>query len=408
VGKKLTIGLSLSLSGPYAAMGLEAERALRLFAAECNAAGGIQADGEHLEIAIECLDDKGSRARTKAIYQELCSSRRVNLLFSPYGSGLARAAAPIADNAGMVFVNHGGADDQLYLRDYRTIVGVLTPASEYMTEVVRLVSSLKFWRKRVAIVSAEAPFASAVADGAERACAHRQARRRGVRIRVKYRGRFDPERSGERFRRALRRNRVNVLLSAGSYEHDVSVMRFATSERLYLPVLCCIAAGVKRFQRDLGDDAEGIVAPTQWDAGVDIRPTLGPSSAEFVRRFRACSGAEPDYPAVQAYAAGLLTAAAVSAAGSMEPAQVRAAFSDVRATTLFGDFAIDRTSGRQVAHKMALVQWHEGRKVIIQPEPDLGMGELEFPSGWRLLLASLQMLRLRRRERPAEDGNEEN
>jgi branched-chain amino acid transport system substrate-binding protein len=401
----LTIGLSLSLSGRYAAMGRQAESALRLFVADANAAGGVEVAGQRYEIALECADDRGDQRRAALIYQELCGQRRVDLLFSPYGSALARAAAPIAAAAGVLFVNHGGADDGLYQQNYRTLVGVLTPASEYMTEMARLVSTLKFWRKRVAIVAAASPFARAVAGGTERACSQRLIRRRGVRIRVKYRGRFDPQNNGERLHRALRRNRVNVLLSVGSYEHDVTVMRFAASERLYIPVLGCVAAGVNKFYLDLGMSAEGVMGPAQWDPLIEVRPMLGPSPREFVARFRAWNGNEPDYPAAQAYAAGVLTMAAIRAAGSLDSTRIRAAFSELRITTFFGDFAIEAGSGRQVGHRMLLVQWHGGRKVIIRPEPDLGTGELEFPSGWRLLLASLQMLRIKRSDSRDEDGD---
>jgi branched-chain amino acid transport system substrate-binding protein len=400
---KLTIGLSLSLSGRYAAMGCQAESALRLFAADTNAAGGFEIGGQRHDIVLECADDQGDQRHAESIYRELSSNRRVNLLFSPYGSALTRTAAPIAEAAGLLFINHGGADDSLYQRAYRMLVGVLTPASGYMTEFARLASNLKFWRKRVAIVSAASPFARAVAEGMERTCAERLIRRRGVRVRVKYHGRFDPEHNGERLYRALRRNRVNILLSIGSYEYDVAVMRFATSERLYIPVLGCVAAGVNSFYRDLGIGAEGIVGPAQWDPLIEVHPMLGPSAQEFVARFRASNSNEPDYPAAQAYAAGLLTLAAIRAAGSLDPARMRAAFSDLRTTTFFGDFAIEPGSGRQIGHKMLLVQWHAGRKVIIHPEPDLHTGELEFPSGWRLLLTSLQMLRMKRR-----DSHEEN
>ena len=132
---------------------------------------------------------------------------------------------------------------------------------------------------------------------------------------------------------------------------------------------------------------------------------LGPSAREFVARFRAASGSEPDYPAAQAYAAGLLTMAAIRAAGSLDSTRIRAAFSDLHTTTLFGDFAIDQSSGAQVGHRMVLVQWHGGRKVIIRPEPEMGIGELEFPSGWRLLLGSLQMLRMKRRDVPEEGAH---
>ena len=379
-------------------MGCQAEAALRLFVADMNRAGGVEVDGQRYEIALKCTDDRGDQRQASSIYRDLCSDPEIDLLFSPYGSSLTRTAAAIANQAGLLFVNHGGADDTLYQRDYRMLVSVLTPASRYMAEVARLISTLKFWRKRVALVSAVSPFAKAVAEGTERACNQRLIRRRGVKIRVKYLGRFEPESSGERLIRPLRRNRVNVLLSAGSYEHDVAVMRFATAEHLYIPVLGCIAAGVNQFAADLGSHAEGIIGPAQWDQMIEVHPTLGPSPRQFFSRFREYAGTEPDYPAAQAYAAGLLTMAAVRTAGSLEALHVRAAFSDLRTTTFFGDFAIEPSTGCQVGHQMVLVQWHGGRRVIIHPEPDLQTGELEFPSGWRLLLAWFQMLRIKRRD----------
>jgi branched-chain amino acid transport system substrate-binding protein len=404
VAKKLTIGLSLSLSGPYAMMGRQAEAALRLFVADVNATGAAQIAGLRHEIALECIDDEGKRGRAAEIYRELIN-RHVDVLFGPYSSTMARGAAPVAEQAGMLFVNHGGADDDLYRRGYRLIVGVLTPASEYMTEFVRLAGTLKLWRKRLAIVSSAAPFAGAVVEGAERACTERLVRRRGVRLRVKYNGRFEPEKTGAQLHRVLRRNRVNVLMSAGSYAHDLAVMRFATSESLNIPMLGCVAAGVNRFFYDMGHAGEGVVGTAQWEPDVEVRPTLGPTPLEFVRRMRAAGAGEPDYPAAQAYAAGLLTLAATRQAESLNPRQIREAFSDLRVSTFFGDFAIDQESGRQLGHKMVLVQWHAGRKVIINPEPDLGSGELEFPSGWRLLLAALQMLRITRHDEG--DGEED-
>jgi branched-chain amino acid transport system substrate-binding protein len=400
---KLTIGLSLSLSGRYAQMGRQAESALRLFAADTNAAGGVEIQARRYELELQCIDDQGEQRRAVSIYRELCSTGRVDLLFSPYGSALTRAAIPIAEETGLLLVNHGGADDGLYKHAYRMVVGVLTPASGYMTELARLISTLKFWRKRLAIVSSGSPFAREIAEGVERACTERDIRRHGVRIRVKYRGRFDRRENGERLHRAIRRNRVNMLLSAGSYEHDLEVMRFAMGEQLYIPVLGCVAAGVNSFYIDLGSNAEGIVGPAQWDPLIEIRPMIGPTAPEFVARFQASKGTEPDYPAAQAYAAGLLTVAAVRAANSLNSARVRAAFSDLRTRTLFGDFEIERPSGRQIGHKMLLVQWHAGHKVIIRPEPELHTGELEFPSGGRLLLASLQMLWMKRRSSPQQN-----
>ncbi len=408
---KITIGLSLSLTGEYAPMGRQAEIAIRLFVADANASSALSVAGERCEFALECHDDASDPARCAEIYRSLCADRRIDMIFGPYSNRLARVAAPIAEQSGRVFVNHGGAGDELYDRGYKLVVGVLSPASDYLRGFVRLLTQLKLWRKRVAIVASKSAFARAVASGFERAADERAARRRGVRVRVKWNGAFDPDSTPARLFPALTRNRVNALASAGSYEHDVAVMRAVAASSLNIPVLGCVAAGVRRFGSDLGELAEGIVGPSQWEDSVELEPALGPTSAEFARRMRTAGDADsPDYPAAQIYAAGLLTAAALASAGRPDDAMLRAAFSDLRTSTMFGDFEIDRVTGRQLGHRMLLVQWHRGRKVIIAPESHDDSGSLDLPSGMRLLLAGIEMLRLSRTDDSREslgDGESE-
>src|SRR5258708_32663550 len=134
------------------------------------------------------------------------------------------------------------------------------------------------------------------------------------------------------------------------------MMRVGAVPSHSIRVLDCVEAGVPRSHDVHGDDAEGIVGPSQWDPELDICPEIGPSPIDFAHRM---GTAASDYPAAQIYAAGLLTVAALRASGSLDQIALRAAFSDLRTSTFFGDFAIDRVTGRQIGHRMLLVQWHE-------------------------------------------------
>ena len=407
---KLTIGLTLSLSGRYAAMGRQAAAALELFATDQNAAGGIQIGAERRAVKIHCLDDQSDPGLCAEIYRSLCFENRADVIFGPYSSELTRVAAPIAEQAGLVMVNHGGADDGLYRNKYRLIVGVLSPAGDYFRGLVQLLSQLKLWRKRVATVTFETPFARAVIDGFEQECGQRPMVRRGVRLKV--RESAAPTRgSGEvsiDLLMRLARTRITALVSAGSFADDVALMSGVVRAELNIPVLACVAAGVRGFADTLREHAEGIVGPSQWEETAGFTPELGPGPRRFAARMRAACGA-CDYPAAQIYAAGLLTAQALCACRRLDQTQLREAFSDLRTTTLFGDFAIDRVSGRQIGHKVLLVQWHGGEKIVIHPDAHAEAGSLEFPTGVRLLLASLSSLylNLRRGRDDEEDRTED-
>ncbi|MGZ6253233.1 MAG: ABC transporter substrate-binding protein, partial [Candidatus Binataceae bacterium] len=215
--ERLSVGLSLSLSGAYAATGRQAEVAIKLFVDDLNSAGGVNVGGRAHELALRCFDDRSDTRRCAEIYRALCGADRVDLLLGPYSSRLARAAAPIAEAAGMVMLNHGGADDGLYTQGMRMLVGVLSPASDYFVAFARLLVELKFLRKRLAIVTAATPFASDVGAGLERACHERRARWHGVRVRLKYRGDFARDEALARLSPALMRNRINAVAAAGGF-----------------------------------------------------------------------------------------------------------------------------------------------------------------------------------------------
>ncbi len=106
-----------------------------LFVSDLNSTGGIRVGGEAREVALECLDDASDPLRCAEIYRSLCCEHRVDVVLGPYSSQLTRVAAPIAEQAGMLFVNHGGAADDLYSHNRRLMVGVLSPASDYFDRI---------------------------------------------------------------------------------------------------------------------------------------------------------------------------------------------------------------------------------------------------------------------------------
>jgi ABC-type branched-subunit amino acid transport system substrate-binding protein len=397
---KIVLGLSLSLTGAFAPIGRQAEDALRLFVADANAAGGVTVNGEHSYFALRCHDDRGDPNRCAGIYRELCGGTGTDVVLGPYSSRLTAVAAAIADTNGRVLVNHAGSADDLYERGHRMIVGLQTPASQYLNQFLRLLASLKFWRKRLAMIIEPTEFSHAIIAGAEDAAKQRPVRRGGVRIRLKWDEPFDPSHTPQKLVAILRRKRINALVSTGSYRHDLVVMRTITASQLKIPVLACVAAGLSRFRIDLGDRCEGIVGASQWEPNIQAIPELGPRPREFTHRMRTQTRTgECDYIAAQAYAAGVLVTEVLRQVGRINQAEMRERFGRLRTGTLFGAFGIDPETGRQLAHRMLTVQWHQGRKVTIEPGPLSDRGAIEFPSGWRLIAAGARMLKLTRNGR---------
>jgi branched-chain amino acid transport system substrate-binding protein len=64
-------------------------------------------------------------------------------------------------------------------------------------------------------------------------------------------------------------------------------------------------------------------------------------------------------------------------AGSLDGEKVREAISKMDINTAYGAFKVDR-NGFQIAHKMLMFQWQDGKKVIVWPD-ELAPGKPRFP-----------------------------
>jgi branched-chain amino acid transport system substrate-binding protein len=77
------------------------------------------------------------------------------------------------------------------------------------------------------------------------------------------------------------------------------------------------------------------------------------------------------------YARQVLTEA-VKRAGSLDREKIRDAILTMNLNTVFGAFKVD-PDGLQIAHKMVMFQWQDGKKVIVWPE-ELAPGKPRVPT----------------------------
>ena len=141
-----TAALTLSLTGPFARQGTEAAEGVRLWA---EAAG----------VGLTLVDDAGSAATAVEAYAQWVDS--IDLLLGPYSSGLVRAIAPLASDAGRLLWNHGGSADDLAQPG---VVSVPAPASSYFDRAVE--EAVAHQVDQVVVVRGTGRFARAVAEGA--------------------------------------------------------------------------------------------------------------------------------------------------------------------------------------------------------------------------------------------------
>jgi ABC-type branched-subunit amino acid transport system substrate-binding protein len=321
---RLRVGACLSLSGRFgqfgrqAAVGLETWQQLH---------GGA-------DLLIE--DDRSDPRHLEAVLPSVAA--HCDLLLGPYSSLLMRTAGRIASDAGLLLWNHGGSGDEAAWRGH--VVSVLTPTADYFRPfITRLQQEMPCLGLRIA--QGKGRFGRQVAEGAE---AH--ARANGMTAqRLDADGVF-----------AGAPDEDWVLLTAGTFEHDVAVVSRALQLTQQPQLICAVAAGVRAFGQAV-QHSDGIFGIAQWFPGSSPKAEIGPPEDEFVATYSRLQGTPPDYPAVQAAATAALAVHCVRTADSTSRHSLWTAAAALDTSTMFGPFTIDPVTGAQTGHDTILVEW---------------------------------------------------
>jgi ABC-type branched-subunit amino acid transport system substrate-binding protein len=331
------LGLCLSLSGRYARFGRQAAAGLSAWQ---------RLSGEEIELCVE--DDGSDPERVAGALARV--AERCELLLGPYSTQLMRAAGRAMEEVDGLLWNHGGSGDDVQGLSPGRIVSVLAPTSRYAEPFVRARAS-DTDRAALWVVRGRGRFARQVAAGAVM-----QAERLGLQV--------VERRVGDNGASLEEAPETWDLFSVGTFEDDVAIVNDARSAPRPPRVICSVAAGVRDFS-SMVEDPEGIFGIAQWFPGRETGPELGPSEHDFVAAYRGIAGAWPDYPAVQAAAAGALALHCAHVAGSTEPDALWAVASGLETTTLYGAFRIDSQTGVQLGHAPVLVRWGGGEPALV-------------------------------------------
>src|SRR3546814_10460529 len=74
-------------------------------------------------------------ATAARLYEKLISDDNVDLLFGPWGSASAATAAAVANKHKRVFLNSGGASEQIQERGFKYVFQTAAPISAYVASI---------------------------------------------------------------------------------------------------------------------------------------------------------------------------------------------------------------------------------------------------------------------------------
>jgi branched-chain amino acid transport system substrate-binding protein len=326
----LEAALVTPLTGPLALYGRSGAIALRLWAETM----------PQVELSVvDAFPDPAAAMRQ-------AEALRPHVIFGPYGSSPARSA--IGATQRLVW-NHGGATSALIRSRYPNAVNLPAPASTYFTGVVRAVRAADPDARRVLLLSGATGFADDVARGAAA-----EAAALGFEV---------LENAGEE---------AEVLLVVGSFDDELAAARTLLDRPWRAAAF--VGAGVEEVLSELGGTREGLLGPAQWMASAAVASEEGPDATWFVDAW----GAEPPYPAVQAFAAGVVFARCLRDAGGFDDDAILGAACRLDTSTLYGRFRLDPESGLQAGHEVLTVQWQDGARRVVWPR-ERAEADLRYP-----------------------------
>src|SRR5271169_1127332 len=355
--REILVGLSISLAGRFSAQGRQALDGLRLWQAYVNGRNGItigQAAPQPVQLVFYNDQSRASLTRENAL--RLLRQDRVDALFGPYSSGLTMTVAEVAREHRKVLWNHGGSSDEILTRGWRHLVSTPTPASDYLRDLPRRLARQAPAPRKICVVhSTRGTFASHVAWGVAQAATAEYS------VQLTSYSALDVDvLVGE-----LRASRPEILVLAGDFEQEIQIMRARQRWPASIQIVAAVAAGIHAFRDELGGAAVGVIGPSQWEADAGHLVDIGPDAVWFVRHFRKQFRRQPEYTAAGGFAVGLIFEECVRHAGSLQDSDLLAAAAELDYFTLYGRFRLDSASGRQVGHRILLVQWDQDHKVVL-------------------------------------------
>jgi branched-chain amino acid transport system substrate-binding protein len=358
----IKIGASMSVTGTYAKPGSYQKEGYDICIDELNGKGGLL--GRKVELVI--YDDQSQPATAVKLYEKLITEDKVDAVMGPYSSAVSEAVANVTEKYKKVMVAPLAATTSIFKKGRKYIFMVITPAENYLDGLIDMAA--KRGLKTVAIINEDTLFPKASAAGTAEA-----AKKRGMQVVLQE---AYPKGNTDFSALLVKIKAANPdVIAAGTYFDDAVAITRQMKELNVNPKMFGLTVGgdLPEFYDLLKQNAEYIYGSTQWDESLPY-----PGQKEFLAAYTKKFKHEPSYHAAAGYAGCLIYGEAVKRAGTLDADRVREQLLKMEIKTAFGDYKVE-PDGFQVAHKMVMLQWQDGKRVVVWPD-DLASGKLRYPT----------------------------
>jgi branched-chain amino acid transport system substrate-binding protein len=368
----IRIGASVAQTGAYAAQGQAQLRGYQLCVKHMNDKGGVL--GRKLELVL--YDDRTDPTTAVRLYEQLITQDKVDLVLSPTSSLVTDAVADVTEKHRMPIVAVGAVATSIYRKGRKFIFSMSAPAERFLEGLIDLAA--KKGLKTVALIGGDDLFGRATTQGTIEL-----AKRKGLQVvfvEAYPLGNTD-------FSAILTKVRAANpdVLGVGTtiFEDAVAIIRQMKTLNVNSRMVGLGVASPKLYEV-VGRDAEFVYSATTWlPELVEVRAGgLIPIARQYPGAREFVESSKKEFPGGDVSSSGYggcqILVEAIRRVGSLDREQLRDAILKMDHNTVFGRFRVDR-DGVQIGHKMLLIQWQDGKRVIVWPE-ELAPDKSRFPT----------------------------
>lgn len=348
--KPILIGTSVSLSGSYAASAKYGLEGYQLFVEQINKRGGLL--GRPVKLVY--YDDRSDANTGVQLYEKLITADKVDLIVGPYSSGVTSAVSTVAEKHKMAMIGPEAADAKIYMRGYKYNFQGQTQAGRYMLGALALAKANGY--KTLAMLAEDTAFPKAVSEEVAKVVSQY-----GVTIVF---NQSYPKGAADFSAMLTKVKQLNPdMVFANSYLPDAQGILRQCREQGVNAKLFAVAVGAAEPEfGNLGSTANYVFGATQWAANMKTK-----GNARFVKAYMGMFKRGPDYHSAANYATLQVLEAAVKSVGSLDQGKIAAAIAKTDMDTVYGHFKVD-ARGVQVGFASALLQWQQGKQVVVWPD----------------------------------------
>ena len=366
----IKIGAPLALTGAVSDEAKKQEVTFKMWLEKVNAAGGINVGGTKMKVQLVQYDYQSDGQRAAQLAEKLITDDKVDVLFSPFGSGHTKIVATIAARYEIPVIACAASSESVFDQNSGYLFGTLSPNVGLFGPMVKYFQEKMPQLKKVAVLGRDDVFPKATAQGISAA-----AKKAGLDVvyeQLYAVGTMDHSSSLS----AIKAANPDWIYVTG-YTQDLVLARKQMSDLgVKAPIITMVAGpAYKEYLDGLGTLANGVTSSSWWHHSTSYKGVgVWPTTEDFYKEFVAKEKSDPDYVHASCAATGVVFQDAVERAGSVDKKKVRDALAPTDITTFYGPIKFSANGMNQV-RDLPLIQVQDKAIKVLAPA-DIKNGDM--------------------------------